>query len=137
MGPVFEYVVYGRRPVTYAIAGLVAAVFVGAIQFNAPPIIWGTWLPVGIIVVAYLWRKPSGRIQMDNKTLWVKTRSLKARWPLKDIQLAEITTWDDEPDTCRLHFAMNETELLPEEVTPDGDALADAFYERGVSVKIL
>lgn len=136
MGPVFEYVVYGRKPVTYAVAALVAAVFCGALWLDAPPIIWGAWLPVGILIVAYLWRRPIGKIQMDRKTLWVKTPDTKERWALDEIELAEITFWEDASDTCRLHFSMNRTELLPELVTPDGEALAAAFRERQVPVRV-
>lgn len=113
------------------------AVFFLLIWFGAPWKIWMTWPLIGAAGVAILWLLPLTYLRLDDTRLSVKAPSFRGSWALDEIETVEIASWEDEPDTCRLHFGMGRTELLPDEALPNGDELASELMARQVSVKRL
>lgn len=131
----YEYRCQGRRPATWAGAGLTALLLAAAAWGAAPPVIWALWGGVAALLVWTLATDPVSGVRVDATRLAWFRNAAETAIPLSEIREVEFTSWSRGPDGCRIHLRDGGEADPPGICLPPGATLARVLAARGIDVR--
>lgn len=130
----FEYRAQGRRPGSYFAFGVWLIMANLAWVYDAHPVLWGALAFFLVILGWWLVRNPISGMTITDTHLSIFNGDVRWKIPLQDIDCIIRSQGKGGKPGYKLHFTDGKTDMLPVDVTPKSDVLAEEFRKRGIRI---
>ncbi|MGL4310585.1 MAG: hypothetical protein ACRCSU_08865 [Paracoccaceae bacterium] len=130
----FEYRSQGRRPGSYFAFGVWLIMANLAWVYDAHPVFWGALAFFLVILGWWLVRNPISGMTITETHLSIFNGDVRWKIPLTDIDCIIRSVGKGGKPGYKLHFTDGKTDVLPVDVTPKSDVLAEEFHKRGIRI---